>query len=90
MHDHHGKLIFDRHPAKYLLRQDIKDGAYPRLSPTELWTSRDEFKLFDLDVFKGRIYQEIHRNKFINWCKEKRQAKKGKASARQERNYQFA
>ena len=58
-HDRRGKLIFDRSPAKDLLRQDIKDGAYPRLSPMQLWNTRPEYKLFDLNVFKGRIYQEI-------------------------------
>jgi hypothetical protein len=35
--DRHGKLIFDRSPAKDLLCNDIKNGAYPLLSPMELW-----------------------------------------------------
>jgi hypothetical protein len=58
-HDRRGKLIFDRHPAKLLLRQDIKDGAYPRLSPMELWHSREEYQCFELGVFRQRVYQEI-------------------------------
>jgi len=58
-HDRRGKLIFDRSPAKDLLRQDIMDGAYPLLSPMDFWNTRPEYKLFDLNVFRGRIYQEI-------------------------------
>ena len=38
-HDRRGKPIFDRSAAKELLRQDIKDGVYPLLSPTELWNT---------------------------------------------------
>jgi len=87
-HDRRGKLIFDRSPAKELLCQDIKDGAYPRLTPKELWNTRPEYKLFELNVFKGRIYQEIRRNKFINWCEFKRQ-KKGESAKHRERNYKF-
>ena len=85
-HDRRGKLIFDRSPAKALLRHDIKHGAYPLLSPMELWNTRPEYKLFDLNVFRGRIYQEIRRNKFINWCEKKREEKEGKP---RNRNYHF-
>jgi len=87
-HDRRGKLIFDRSPAKELLRQDIKDGAYPLLSPMELWNTRPQYKLFDLNVFRGRIYQEIRHTKFINWCEMKRQQKEAKAKPRN-RNYTF-
>jgi ribosomal protein S21 len=86
-HDRRGKLIFDRSPAKDLLRQDIKDGAYPRLSPMQLWNTRPEYKLFELKVFKERIYQEIRLAKFYNWCETKHQ-KKGKSAGRK-RNYKF-
>ena len=85
-HDRRGKLIFDRSPAKDLLRQDIKDGAYPLLSPMELWNTRPQYKLFDLNVFRGRIYQEIRRNKFINWCELKRKEKEVKPRPR---DYKF-
>jgi hypothetical protein len=87
-HDHRGKLIFDRSPAKDLLRQDIKDGAYPRLSPTQLCNTHPEYKLFDLNEFKERIYQEIRLAKFFNWCEMKRQQKSKSAEPRK-RNYKF-
>lgn len=88
MHDRRGKLIFDRSPAKDLLRQDIKDGAYPRLSPMQLWNTRPEYKLFDLKVFKERIYQEIRLAKFFNWCEMKRH-QEGKSAKPRKRNYKF-
>jgi hypothetical protein len=87
-HDRRGKVIFDRSPAKDLLRQDIKDGAYPRLSPIQLWNTRPEYQLFDPIVFKGRIYQEIRRAKFVNWCEMKRQ-QNGKTARSRKRNYKF-
>ena len=87
-HDRRGKPIFDRSPAKDLLRSDIKNGAYPLLSPMQLWNSRPEYKLFDLKIFRQRIYQEIRRNKFINWCEMKRQQKEGEREERK-RDYTF-
>lgn len=87
-HDRRGKLIFDRHPAKDLLRNDVKNGAYPLLSPAELWNLRPEHKLFDLKTLRQRIYQEIRRNKFINWCEMKRQEKEGERKERK-RDYSF-
>jgi hypothetical protein len=71
-HDRRGRLIFDRSPAKDLLCNDIKNGAYPPLlSPMELWNLCPEYKLFDLMMFRQCIFQEIRRNKFINWCEMK-------------------
>ena len=74
-HDCCGKPIFDRSPAKGLLCQDIKEGAYPYLTPMELWNSHPKYKVFQLDVFWGRIYQEIWWTKFLNWCKLKHEQK---------------
>ena len=50
-HDQWDKLIFYHSPVKDLLHQDIKAGAYPHLSPMQLWNMREEYKLFDLTVF---------------------------------------
>lgn len=89
-HDRRGKPIFDRSPAKDLLRNDIKNGAYPLLSPMELWNTRPEYKLFDLTTFRQRIYQEIRRNKFNNWCEVKREQKEGERAERNsKRDYTF-
>ena len=85
-HDRRGKLIFSHHPASNLLCQDLKNGAYPRMTPSELRNSRPEYKLFSLQVFKERIYQEICLKKFCNWydskCKKKEEEK-------QDRDYSF-
>ena len=81
-HDRRGNLIFSRHPASALLREDLNNGAYPRMTPSELWNSRPEYKLFSLHVFKGRIYQEIRYKKFCNWCESKRNKKEEEKQAR--------
>jgi hypothetical protein len=43
---------------------------------------------FALDVFRGRIYQEIRLVKFINWCELKLQQKEG-GSKPPKHNYKF-
>jgi len=90
-HDKRGKLIFSRHPAMDLLRHDIKMGYYPHVyTPKELWNARPEYKEFELKVFMQCIYQEIHRNKFVNWCELKREEKKeAHAQHCQEHDYTF-
>jgi hypothetical protein len=55
----------------------------------QLWNTRPEYKLFDLNVFTGRIYQEIRRAKFCNWCEMKRQQKGENAKPARKRNYNF-
>jgi hypothetical protein len=81
-HNHHGKLIFDHSPAKNLLCNDIKNGAFPLLSPTELWNLHPEYKVFDLMMFRQCIYQEI------NWCKMKWEQKEG-GSEKRKKDYTF-
>jgi hypothetical protein len=90
-HDSRGRLMFSRHPAKDLLRHDIAMGLYPNLyTPMQLWNLRPEYKQFELKVFTQRIYQEIRRNKFINWCNKKRQEKgEEHAEHRRKRDYTF-
>ena len=91
-HDRRGAPIFSRSPAHDLLRTDIKDGLYPLYKPKELWETRPEYKLFSLDVFRGRIYQEIHRNKYINWLEMKRakQISKGQAPPARSKGRDYA
>jgi len=73
--DSQGRLIFHRHAAKDLLRTDIQNGIYPQLTPSQMWHSRPEYQEFELKVFTQRIYQEIRRNKHINWANDKREEK---------------
>jgi hypothetical protein len=54
----------------------------------ELWNLHPEYKLFDLMTFRQHIFQEIRRNKFINWCKMKREQKEG-GKEKHKRDYMF-
>jgi hypothetical protein len=72
--DDRGQLVFDLHPAKLLLRDDVANNRHVGLRPSQLWSKRDEYQEFDKRIFKERIYQEIKRTKFINWMEMKREA----------------
>lgn len=89
-HDDVGRLMFSRHAAMALLRIDIKAGLYPLFTPSELWSHprRPEYREFELSVFTQRIYQEIRRNKFINYLNDKREDVEH-AEHRRQRDYTF-
>ncbi len=74
--DHHGKLVFDLHPAKEILRDDVSQKKHVGLTPFALWKTRDEYQEFDQEIFRRRIYQTIRHEKFINYLNQKR--KEGK------------
>ena len=73
LRNHHNELVFDLHPAKQLLRSDIKQGHHLGKKPKEVWESRLVYQDFPLAIFRSRIYQEIRRTKFINWLNEQRE-----------------
>jgi hypothetical protein len=64
--------VFDLSPAKLLLRADVEEGKHNRMTPTELKNSRIEYHIFNANKFKHRIYQEVRRQKFINYLNLKR------------------
>ena len=75
--------------AKDRLRRDVLRGVHERLTPAEMWEWRTVYQKYDLDIFRHRVYQEIRRNKFLNWLDDKRTEKrqkfaKEKAQAEQE------
>ena len=74
--DHRGKLVFDLHPAKEILRDDVSQKKHVGLTPFALWKTRDKYQEFDQEIFQRRIYQTIRREKFINYLNQKR--KEGK------------
>jgi len=37
------------------------------MTPSELKSTRQEYKEFALDIFKQRIYQEVRRKKFFHY-----------------------
>jgi hypothetical protein len=60
-----GELVFDLHPAKLLLREDVKSGENGRMTPSDFQATRPEYMLFKPAKFKERISQEVKRKKYI-------------------------
>jgi hypothetical protein len=73
--NHRGELVFDLHPAKLLLRKDIKAGAHAEMAPSQFQGTRAEYQEFDRDIFRQRIYQEERYQKYLNFLAEKRTEK---------------
>ena len=71
-HNHRGEPVFDMDQAKDELREDVKNGVHLKMTPEELWSSKDVYQKFDKDIFRPRIYQEVRRAKMINYMEEKR------------------
>jgi hypothetical protein len=67
-----GELVFDLHPAKLLLREDVESGEHERMTPSDFQATRPEYMLFKLNKFKERIYQEVRRKKYLFYLELKR------------------
>ena len=70
-HDEFGNPRYCMHAAKDLLRQDMSAGMHKRLTPNALRETRNEYKVFSQDVFWQHVYQEVRRQKFINFLEQK-------------------
>lgn len=66
-HNTRGELVFDVHPAKLLLREDIKNNLHELMTAKELQATRPEYTGFKAKKFRERIQQEIRYQKFIFW-----------------------
>jgi hypothetical protein len=55
--------VFDLHPAKLLLHEDIKAGVHAEMKPSHFQGTRPEYEEFDRDIFWQRMYQEEHYQK---------------------------
>ena len=68
------KPEWDGSEAQICLEHDLDDDLHKEMSPQELWQSRLQYQEFELDVFRGHIYQELHtrkwRNQWVNGKKE--------------------
>lgn len=81
-HNHRGEPVFDMdEKAKEALREDVKNKLYRILEPRELWELRKVYQKYDPNIFRQRIYQEIRRNKYLNYLEKKRTAKRRKFEA---------
>jgi hypothetical protein len=75
--DENGTPVFDLHPAKLLLREDVAEGKHLLMTPLQLWKSRpDEYMVFQEPFFRNMIYQAVRRQKFVNYLQIKREEKK--------------
>jgi len=81
-HNRRGKLVFDVHPAKLKLQEDVKNKVHKDLLPSELRLTRPEYQCFTLDEFRDRIYQEIRLQRFYNYLELKRNEKEKEQQAR--------
>ena len=80
-----GEPMFNRSPAKELLRRDVEEKKHVGLTPSEFQQTRTEYHPFDGKVFKHRIYQEVRRVKFLFWLNMKREAKMKEAQVQKEK-----
>lgn len=53
----YGYPYWDTHPAKELLREDVKNGVTDCVTPKVLWESSAEYQQFPLHVFARRFYK---------------------------------
>ena len=71
--NHRGEPVYDLHPAKVLLREDVENGRHLGIAPKDFWLTRPEYQEFELKSFRHRIYQEIRRKKYITYLNDKRE-----------------
>jgi hypothetical protein len=70
--NHRGEPVFDLSPAKMLLRADVLAGKHLTMTPSQLQQSQAAYAPFDARKFKHRIYQEVRREKYLNYLARKR------------------
>ena len=71
--DEKAEPVFDLDDgAKNLLRADVKYGRHKGLLPSFFQTKRDDYMIYDSDIFRKRVYQEVRRKKFIHFLSLKR------------------
>jgi hypothetical protein len=76
LYNERGEPVFDMHPAKLLLREDIKNKLHltTHKKPRQLQNSRPEYLLFKPNKFAERIRQEIKLQKYLHYLKLKQEA----------------
>ena len=84
MRNQRGERVFDLHPAKPLLREDIRMKKHTQMKPSELRMTCPEYQDFKPKIFEQRVYQEVRRQKFLFYIGLKRAEKLRKQRARRE------
>ena len=52
-------VAWHRSAAAKLLKKDVDEGRNKIMTPLQLWLDRNEYKEFELEVFRKHIYQEV-------------------------------
>lgn len=60
---------------KLLLKDILELEKHTTMKPVEIWSSRDEYSLFDKDHFRDKIYQIQRTDKFKKHMEAKRKSK---------------
>jgi hypothetical protein len=72
--NHRGEPVFDLSVAKLRLRADVEEGKHNQSTPSQLQESRVEYHPFNAKKLKRDIYQEVRRQKFIDYYLDQRRA----------------
>jgi hypothetical protein len=83
-HDHRGIPQWEGSEAEKQLQQEVQNGNDQACMPRELWELNGEYQKYPLAVFRGHIYQERHRQKFLKWLKSEEEGSRGKEEGREE------
>ena len=67
-----GEKFFHRHPAKYLLAEDVKSGLAYELKPELLHAHRSQYQEFPLRTFRKYIHQEKEKQRTEPYWRHKR------------------
>ena len=70
-----GQHHFYKHPAAKKLTLDVLAQKHRRMTPAALWASKPVYQEFDENFFRGRIYQEVRRQKFQRYLNNDRDQK---------------
>jgi hypothetical protein len=71
----HGEPVFDLHPTKLELHEDVKSpGTHKGLTPADLQARRPNYRYFDKTKFKECIYQEEKLQKYYHYLDSKHKA----------------
>jgi hypothetical protein len=63
-----GELVFDLHPARDLLRDDVKHNRHVGKTPSEIQATRpNEYGVFKPHIFSRKVYQTVRLQKFFNY-----------------------
>lgn len=60
-----GILRWEGSDAEALLKLDVANQLHEKMTPRELYHSREVYQLYKLKKFRGHIHQEVKRGKFI-------------------------